>query len=142
MSNIPQTHVYAYLLGGKCHATFHNQITDKQLHVYIKQKTIGVWYVYYNSEYIGYIRGDVFIRNESITRLAPTIMLAAQQFSWVWKQVVAKTLPSTMHVMHDGYCGHCGRHLTEKISLIVGIGPECRKKLGITYSSQSKLELA
>jgi len=140
MNKIPSTHVYAYLLSGKVHATFHNTVTGNQLHVYIKQKSVGIWYVYYNNEYLGHIRGDLFIKDERITKLAPSILLAAQQFNWVWKQVVGKTLPTTMDVMHDGTCGCCRRQLTDSTSLLIGIGPSCRKKLGINYSP-NQLEL-
>ncbi len=34
-------------------------------------------------------------------------------------------------VMHAGTCGRCGRKLTTPDSLETGIGPECRKILGI-----------
>lgn len=34
-------------------------------------------------------------------------------------------------IKHAGKCGCCGRKLTEPLSLEIGIGPECRKKLGM-----------
>jgi len=31
---------------------------------------------------------------------------------------------------HEGRCGRCGRELSDPTSIKLGIGPECRKKLG------------
>lgn len=38
---------------------------------------------------------------------------------------------SPMRVYHQGRCGKCGRVLTDPKSIKCGIGPHCRKKLGL-----------
>lgn len=130
MNNVAIQHAYAYLLSGKVNTTFHNTQTGKQLSIKIFQKSIGIWYVYHSNNYLGYIRGDVFIHNPD----SNYSILPAQQFSWVWKQVVAGTLPDTMHILHNGACGHCGRPLKDAFSLETGLGPVCAKKAGIIHS--------
>jgi hypothetical protein len=143
-SRISSEHVYDYLLSGRVHANFYNILTNNQLHVNINRKNASlVWYVYaVDKSYLGYIRGDVFIwATPGSGFVSSNGKLAMQRFSWIWKQIVAKTIPDTMYILHDGSCGHCGRTLSDATSLKVGIGPSCRKKLGIVYSSQTQLEL-
>ena len=36
-----------------------------------------------------------------------------------------------MNIYHEGICGCCGRKLTDPSSIRLGIGPGCRRKLGI-----------
>lgn len=47
---------------------------------------------------------------------------------WVLKH--ADNLPSAVHVLHHGKCSVCGRKLTDVESLMCGVGPTCRKKIG------------
>lgn len=53
-------------------------------------------------------------------------------FRWAMKHVFGdRILPENYQIRHAGKCGCCGRTLTEPLSLTIGIGPECRKKLGL-----------
>ena len=141
MNQIPHDFIYTYLLSGRVFATFHNTLTNNQLSISIRKKSVGIWFVRHQKDYLGYIRGDMFIKNQPNDDrvISEPVKLITSQFNWVWKQIVAKTLPLTMDVMHDGTCGYCGRKLTDAISIKLGIGPTCMKKLNI--SSQTKLEL-
>ena len=38
------------------------------------------------------------------------------------------TIPSNLHVYHEGRCGRCGRKLTTPESIERGLGPECYKR--------------
>ena len=51
---------------------------------------------------------------------------------WTMKRVYTdKILPDGYQVRHAGKCGCCGRVLTETLSVKIGIGPECRSRLGL-----------
>jgi hypothetical protein len=41
------------------------------------------------------------------------------------------TLPAGYEIKHAGRCGRCGRTLTTPDSIKCGIGPECRKSMGL-----------
>jgi hypothetical protein len=145
MSNrIAQDKAYNYLLSGKATVTFHNTLTKNQFTFTIKQKMagipkvpVGVWYVYNCSDYIGFIRGDMFIventMKNSILRAD-----AIKAFRWCWNAILQQKIPNTMEILHEGTCGHCHRVLTDAVSLSVGIGPECRKKLGIHIENEKR----
>mgnify|MGYP001497714240 CR=1 FL=1 len=54
--------------------------------------------------------------------------LEVKIFNWAVKSVVeAKTLPEGYGILHENYCGKCGRLLTNPESIELGIGPECIK---------------
>lgn len=40
-------------------------------------------------------------------------------------------LPDKVHIFHHGKCSVCGRKLTDSMSLSCGIGPTCRKRVGV-----------
>ena len=53
-------------------------------------------------------------------------------FAWALKMVLnQKDLPAGYAIRHAGHCCRCARTLTEPESLTTGIGPECRKKMGL-----------
>lgn len=52
--------------------------------------------------------------------------------AWATKTVVAgKMIPDNYKIEHAGKCGRCGRALTDPESIKSGIGPDCRKIMGI-----------
>lgn len=58
------------------------------------------------------------------------IGLATQSWKalcWVINRV--NHLPENVQVLHNGYCGRCGRLLTNPESLEIGIGPDCLEKM-------------
>lgn len=120
-------YIYDFLLAGRAEATFHNTATGNELHISINRKNY-VWNVYAGKEYLGYIRGDVFIKAKEPTLSSQQ---PAAKFNWVWKHIVAKTLPATMEVLHVGKCGYCKRKLTTAESIERGIGEICLKKLNL-----------
>lgn len=48
-----------------------------------------------------------------------------------WVLMHADRLPPVVHVLHHGRCSRCGRKLTDTESLQWGLGPECRRKMGL-----------
>ena len=49
----------------------------------------------------------------------------------IWVLNHANSLPSAVHIYHHGKCSVCGKKLTDAKSLRCGVGPTCRKKVGI-----------
>ena len=52
-------------------------------------------------------------------------------FKLGWQIISGNHYRYWFEVWHEGKCGRCGRTLTVKESLEVGIGPECQKIMGI-----------
>lgn len=84
--------------------------------------------------YHGYITREV----EGIRFLqAKTLKFPAQYYNrnamvaLNWVLAHADRLPPVVHVLHHGRCSRCGRKLTDTESLQCGLGPECRKKMGL-----------
>lgn len=48
----------------------------------------------------------------------------------VWVLEREHSLPSSVHVLHNGRCGMCGRVLTDSESVARGFGSHCFKMLG------------
>ena len=53
-------------------------------------------------------------------------------FRWAaWLAKWEQPLPAGYSLHHEGSCGRCGRTLTTPESVTSGIGPECRRILGL-----------
>jgi hypothetical protein len=84
--------------------------------------------------YVGILRPDTGYL--SFSQASPQGFLASDAGqAWrfladcLWgRRDLAQEAPATIH--HMGYCGACGRPLTNKESLDCGLGPVCRKKAG------------
>lgn len=49
----------------------------------------------------------------------------------LWVLSHSENIPSKVHIYHHGRCSACGRKLTDAMSLRCGLGPTCRKKIGL-----------
>jgi hypothetical protein len=148
MARIAQQDAKSYLLSGKAFVTVHNTQPrpgrPAQYQFVIRKKAgvhpKGLWYVYTGDVYLGFITYDRFNPDTSLrAELLQRQRLKA--FVQVWEWITTQTLPDTIHLLHAGVCGHCGRKLTDAISIKTGIGPECRKKLGIIITKSPTHEL-
>lgn len=79
---------------------------------------------------IGMVRsGSRFLHvgKAGILENAPSVLA----FRWL---VAALHTGDLRHVLfiHAGRCGCCSRELTDPESIAIGLGPECRKKLGLS----------
>lgn len=138
---ISQQRAYDFLLAGKAQFTLHNikprKKSEDQFTYTIKQKSPGIWWVYTSTVYIGFLRGDVFVRkNQPEGQFAPHIEKSIEVFTWFWKALIAQRIPYNIHILNVGQCGYCGKKLTDAVSIEYGIGPQCRKKLGITVKKE------
>lgn len=142
--------VRAYILGGRALLTVQNKTPLKEsesqftFSIRLKKNVSNehiqpVYYVYNNSDYIGYIINDVYTKSNSL-KAVKLRERAMEVFDWCWKYAVwypqfAAVKPQYIRpnivFFHNGYCARCTRLLTDAVSLETGFGPECRKILGI-----------
>ena len=66
-------------------------------------------------------------RTARTTVSAPSV----RAFTWTLKHLENGSMPDKLHIWHEGVCCRCGRALTVPESVSRGIGPECRKKMGV-----------
>jgi len=125
-NRLSQDKAYDYLLSGKAVVTFHNTQPKKKSEDQFTYTVRKKW-VYYNNEWIGAIRND----NTFFGTFSNPVRQPVTVFAWMWNAILKQKVPDTIHIYHSGSCGRCHRQLTDKLSLITGIGPECRKILGI-----------
>lgn len=79
--------------------------------------------------FLGCIFPDRFVQTKGskVGRDAPSV----KAFTFFWNGVLGGHIHPDLRVQHEGRCGRCGRTLTEPVSIDIGIGPECRSKMGI-----------
>lgn len=123
----------SYILAGNAKFTLRSQETGNHLTYKIRRgKQKDVWWVNrladgYN--YIGMIdRYDVF-RWTSGVPLELRNCEHSRVFKWFWAKLNYGKMPGSLQFYHRGRCGKCGRDLTDPLSIKLGYGPECRKKL-------------
>jgi hypothetical protein len=129
-ARIPLQHAERFILGGAARFLFTNTETSNTRWFLVKEKDEETSYVYSTKPYlyIGKIKFREFLSaktNPSQTELISLITI----FEYVWKRITDLTLKDTIHVMHLGQCGVCGRPLTDPESILRGIGPVCLSKL-------------
>lgn len=82
-------------------------------------------YLIYTDSGIRFARGNAKITDGEFN------VKAVKGLIWVLSTVQSKgKLPNVVHVVHHGRCARCGRKLKDAESLMCGLGPECRKKVG------------
>ena len=132
MARITQDKAYDFLMGGRATITFHNLKTNNQFTFTIQRTKLNAqFWVSTCGDLIGYIRGDVFIKYTKDPQVPFTRADATLAFSNMWKRIMFQEVPDYVHMLHDGHCSYCSRTLTDAISIEYGLGPVCRKKLGV-----------
>jgi hypothetical protein len=134
-NTIPIEYAKDYILAGRAMVGIHSTLTGNTFWYFVKQKDKGEhnehWNVYVRGgSYIGTIRemqGGWFFVPSGPVRDNP----ATEPFLVAWHRIrIPKDHPQLI-ILHMGTCSFCGRQLTDGDSLLKGIGPICRKKLGI-----------
>ena len=81
---------------------------------------------------LGRISRGIFVwnLNSTVSREAPSF----KAFNWMWERLVAEeyhAVSTQCTIYHSGRCSRCNRLLTDPVSVERGLGPVCRKKLGV-----------
>lgn len=145
--------VREFILGGKADFTILQESTDKTSEQQYKYRvtipkdaepsTTPVWYVSAeldssnsevekdgkNLKYQGYLKRDLSF-NIGAKGVEDYNQKSINGLIWVLKH--SNNLPNVVHIYHHGKCSVCGRKLTDAKSLRCGVGPTCRKKVGIS----------
>lgn len=146
-------YVREFILGGKADFTILQERTDKAPEQQYKYRvtipkdaepsTTPVWYVSAeldntnsgveidgkNLKYQGYLKRDLSF-NVGVKGIEDYNQKSINGLIWVLSH--SKNLPSAVHIYHHGKCSVCGRKLTDAKSLRCGVGPTCRKRVGIS----------
>jgi hypothetical protein len=139
-------HQYAeqYALSGRATITLVNSITRNEFSYNIRQikdmlaQPVRVWHVYHNKKYIGYINKTLYFILGADIPIELKTSQAVKVFAWAWERIHCNTVPKNIVILRSEYCGRCGRKLTEPISILSGIGPFCRKEMGIDDAQYKK----
>lgn len=121
-----------YILSGKATVGIHSGKTGNTYWYYVHKKG-NYWKVWKNNSHqvIATIRKNASERYEVLGEgsVYPTQM--QEVLCYVVYHLENNNLDSRVTILHSGRCGRCKRELTDPESLATGIGPECRKKLGL-----------
>lgn len=141
-----------FILGGKADFTILQEGTDKTKEQQYKYRitipkdsepsNTQVWYVSAeldetnsgveldgkNLKYQGYLKRDLSF-SIGARGIEDYNQKSINGLVWVLKH--SNNLPSVVHIYHHGKCSVCGRKLTDAKSLRCGVGPTCRKRVGI-----------
>lgn len=153
MSNYEITeNVKEFILGGKADFTILQDATEKTKEQQYKYRvtipkdatpdTTSVWYVSAeldetnsgvetdgkNLKYQGYLKRDLSF-NVGAKGVEDYNQKSINGLIWVLRH--SNNIPPAVHIYHHGKCSVCGRGLTDAKSLRCGVGPTCRKRVGI-----------
>lgn len=135
-----------FILGGDAHFTILQDATDNKPKCQMKYRVKNngnstCWFVSTelaedndlytdgkNLVYQGYLKRDLSF-NVGAKGVEDFNKRAISGLIWVLNH--ADNLPSVVHVYHHGRCSKCGRKLTDADSLRCGLGPTCRKRIGL-----------
>lgn len=154
MSNYEVTeNIKEFILGGNANFTIIQEATDKTSEKQYKYRitipkdntpdNTKVWYVYAELsskgfaveqdgkylKYQGYLKRDLSF-NIGEKGIENYNTKAIKGLIWVLKNY--NNLPKEVHIYHHGRCSVCGKKLTDAKSLRCGVGPTCRKRVGIS----------
>jgi hypothetical protein len=125
-----------FILAGRAKFTFYSDTTQNSYKFLVNRKLgSDIWWVKFlnnkeDHQYIGYLKADIWWPTDK--KIGVEGRAAQDVFDYGWRVILQDKVPHSMHILHDGICGYCSRPLTDAVSLITGIGPICRKKLGLS----------
>jgi hypothetical protein len=143
MHQLDFNQVIQYLLAGKAITTFQGANSRFTFKFKKAKRTAEqmarfqpIWYVsvltgpnFYT--YLGTLREvktGLFYKHSTkstIGATAPSVV----SLNWVINRLSTNQPHTSLKIFHEGHCGRCGRSLTTRESINLGIGPECIKKM-------------
>ena len=89
-----------------------------------------------NWKYIGYLKAVDGVPILALDGVRTSGLIAGRKgnscapsfkaLSWALAHLGRDSIPSDLTIQHNDTCGHCGRELTDPISVAIGLGPVCR----------------
>jgi hypothetical protein len=134
-----------FMFAGKSIFTFLNTKTGNRFTFKIKaSKNSNLFFVSVLTspdvyQYIGVCIEGNFIwgKKSSISKDSQSVVV----FNYVLSKLVSGNLPDVIEIWHEGFCGKCGKRLTVPSSIVMGIGPDCVKKISKSEKRDKFLEL-
>lgn len=134
MNNLVSSGIKEFIFGGNASFTIKQEPNIQAKYYLHENDDRTLWFLSTDDVnsgkmiYTGCIREDGSFK---ATKKSPSVinMRNVKALQWVIKH--AEKLPKEVGVYHHGKCSVCGRKLTDARSLECGIGPSCRKKLGL-----------
>jgi hypothetical protein len=129
-----------YTLAGRAVISLRSKATGNHLtfKVEVTKNNARRWFVSIKDQeryrYLGMLvdQGDrlTLALTSKSAHYRPSIVVTA--FDYFAQFVLSRnTIPPELDVFHEGHCGRCGRTLTDPESIELGIGPECKKTMGL-----------
>ena len=129
----------AFMLAGKATFTVRSEKTGEHLTFQVrhwekaKHGTMHFVSVRTGNDYakIGVVLDRGTFRHNPAKSDLPFDDKRVQGFRYVFRHLCEEVMPPKCEVWHEGQCGKCGRPLTDPTSIAMGLGPDCRQKMGI-----------
>jgi len=134
-----------FIYAGKASITMESLVTGTKIMYEIKplvsnHKVVpGLWRVRCRTNNGSWLYLSYIDMNKDATRLAipKKSVFKTKSKQWLAFEMLLRHIhmPNSrehMHVVrvtHNGFCGHCGRHLTDDLSVERGFGPVCWEKI-------------
>jgi hypothetical protein len=124
----------AFIKAGKATFTVKNDATGKRFTFRVRKagEHKPFWFVSVltgtdnEHSYMGSMKDNMQLFPTLNSKVKPDAQ-AWKTFSWLMAHVTS--LPSNVHIYHEGKCGRCGRTLTVPESISSGFGKECLSKV-------------
>jgi len=131
----------SFLFGGKAIFTIKSEVTGKHFTYKITRNKRADNEMYFVSLMTGPSNeanytffATIFGKDNYRHGRKSTISQDAQgtrAFRWFLNNLKTNTIRNQVSVFHEGRCGCCGKRLTTPVSVELGFGPECSKRMGL-----------
>lgn len=137
--------VRQYVLAGNATFTIKSEMTGTHYTFRVRQaeddkgKPTALWFVQMltgpdnesDYHYMGIFAGkdEDFRLTQKSRYTEESVPVKAMRY--FWRHIQKGHLPPHCTVRHEGACGRCGRKLTVPESIDSGLGPDCRRQMGL-----------
>jgi hypothetical protein len=124
---IAPAHVKTFVFGGRAKFIVQHGQQEYTLRVAVTSYDKHKFNIYLNQEWMGAIYKVAGVTLDQKIGTAEQRLVVQE----ILDSVLYENYPHDMHFYHIGICGICGRDLTDPYSIHIGIGPTCRKRVGL-----------